>query len=73
MWVAQSIACSTVPVSSVINSEYVTLFEFTPGCVIFIVIGTPVIGIPSPVKTADITNGVDTVDKCNNIDWPTKP
>ena len=21
----------------------------------------------------DITNGVDTVDKCNNIDWPTKP
>ena len=21
----------------------------------------------------DITNGVDTVDKCNNITWPTKP
>jgi hypothetical protein len=21
----------------------------------------------------DITNGVDTVDKCNNISWPTKP
>ena len=21
----------------------------------------------------DITNGVDTVDKCNAIDWPTKP
>jgi len=21
----------------------------------------------------DITNGVDTVEKCNNITWPTKP
>ena len=21
----------------------------------------------------DITNGVDTVEKCNNINWPTKP